>query len=364
MLSLVTARELASYYLVIMDRNSVDSSVGSSTSFKTAQESFGSVEKADVPNKPSPVSSGHFTPAKEESAFISGSPWEITPRPTHKDIEKPQVVNETEELEPKPKPKPQIPESQKHYSTFVPSQPIPIPGAVPKRRVPTLQEDGTLAMSGSTAPRTEKEIEEMEKEEARDQALAEKYERMKENMFKWHAENQGRFLSGYLANKLRNSQSGDQSSNQAGNQSSNWARKSIDRLRDILSAGRMKDSMDKSDSSDDSVDPQETVQSGETTSLSGEDEIPKYQQAVMQPFAAQYGHTIATMAYEEGLKIGRHKEESKMKKSKPNTFKPKKSTAFKKGYMAGLAQARKEKEYKLGCKSPTPISPLVQTIVP
>lgn len=331
-----------------MERKSVDSGAGSSLSFKTAEEGYGSVKKAYPPRRPSSVCSGHFTPDKEESAFISDSSWEITPKPKYQHIETAHAVNQTEE--PKPKPKPKIPEYQKHYSTFVPSQPIPIPGAVPKRRVATRQEDGTLAVSGSTAPRTEKEIEDMEKEEARDQALAEKYERMKADLMKWHEEKQRRFIPGHPANSYRNSQSSNQSSSQSSN---NWARKSIGRLRDILSNGRFKDIMDKSVSTDDLVGPQGTVNFGETLLLDGEDEVPKYQQNVMLPFANQYGHITASVAYEEGLKAGHHEEGSK----------PKKSTAFKEGYMAGLAQARKEKEYKLGCKSPTPCSLLIRAIV-
>ncbi|KAI1200319.1 hypothetical protein F5X97DRAFT_340916 [Nemania serpens] len=315
-----------------MERKSVDSHAGSSMSFETAQESFGSAERVSPPRRPTSVSSAHFTPAREESAFISGSPWEITPKPKYKHIETPREVSPPEE--PKPKPKPPTPESKKHYSTFVPSQPIPIPGAVPKRRVATRQEDGALAVSGSTAPRTEKEIEEMEKEDARDQALAEKYERMKADMMKWHADKQCRFIPGHPANIKHHSQS----SSQSGNQSNNWARKSFGRLRDILSAGRIKDMVDKSDFTDEPVCLKGTDQFGEAAFFVEEDLIPKYQQTVMQPFANQYGHTTATVAYEEGLKTGRQQAGSKSKKS----------TAFKEGYMAGLAQARKEKEYKLG----------------
>lgn len=179
----------------------------------------------------------------------------------------------------------------------------------------------------------------MEKEDARDQALAEKYERMKADMMKWHADKQCRFIPGHPANIKHHSQS----SSQSGNQSNNWARKSFGRLRDILSAGRIKDMVDKSDFTDEPVCLKGTDQFGEAAFFVEEDLIPKYQQTVMQPFANQYGHTTATVAYEEGLKTGRQQAGSKSKKS----------TAFKEGYMAGLAQARKEKEYKLGCKEPT-----------
>ncbi|KAI1108215.1 hypothetical protein F5Y14DRAFT_457254 [Nemania sp. NC0429] len=317
-----------------MERKSVDSQVGSSTSFKTAQEAFGSVEKT---NRPSPVPSGHFTPTREESQFISDSSWEITPKPTYRHIEESSAASQAEEPEPKPKPRPQTPEFKKHWSAFVPSQPIPIPGAVPKRRVATMQEDGTLAVVGSTAPRTEKELEDMEKEEARDRALAEKYERMKADMMKWHEDNK-RFIPGHVANKKSNSQASNQSSSQSGNQATNWARKSIGRFREILSAGRVKDVTEKSVSADDPAGPPPPglFRIGETPSLTG-DEVPNYQHKVLQPFSSPYGRTTATIAY-EGLKTEDHKEGSK----------PLKSTAFKEGYMAGLAQARKEKEYKLG----------------
>ncbi|KAI1420536.1 hypothetical protein F5Y12DRAFT_772436 [Xylaria sp. FL1777] len=50
--------------------------------------------------------------------------------------------------------------------------------------------------------------------------------------------------------------------------------------------------------------PQEDTRVGNAIMLGEEDSVPKYHTYVMQPYAHQYGHSTASIAYEEGFKDG------------------------------------------------------------
>ncbi|KAI0438122.1 hypothetical protein F4803DRAFT_555319 [Xylaria telfairii] len=162
--------------------------------------------------------------------------------------------------EPKTKPPP---EYTQHYTQFIPHQPMPIPNAVPKERLPVLLDDGVLFMTGSHAPRNEKEIEELEEIREKERDLDEKFKRLKQSAMKHSA----------FEDKKRAT-----SSTQA------------------PTAGSARTGIAK--------DPVE------------EEEYPPYQRHVMKPFAHQYGHTTASIAYEEGLKAGAEKARQEQKKEK------------------------------------------------
>ncbi|KAI0474449.1 hypothetical protein F4859DRAFT_522070 [Xylaria cf. heliscus] len=167
----------------------------------------------------------------------------------------------SEEARPKPPP-----EYTQHYSQFIPHEPMPIPNAIPKQRLPVLRDDGVLYMTESCAPRTEKEIEQLESADEKARDLDEKFKRLKQSALKHNA----------LKGKNRATTSTQASTSG--------------------SAGTTK----KSNDSDEDED----------------EEYPPYQKHVMKPFAHQYGHTTASLAYEAGLKDGAEKAKQEKKKEK------------------------------------------------
>ncbi|KAI1756425.1 hypothetical protein F4782DRAFT_526980 [Xylaria castorea] len=155
------------------------------------------------------------------------------------------------------------PEYTQHYTQFIPHQPMPIPNAVPKERLPVMLDDGILFMTGSRAPLDVKEIEEIEKLNEKERDLDENFRRLKQSAMKHSA----------LEDKNRATSSTQASTSDAARTSN------------------------ASDSDE-------------------EEEYPPYQQHVMKPFAHQYGHTTASIAYEEGLKAGAEKARREMEKEK------------------------------------------------
>ncbi|KAI0185755.1 hypothetical protein EV127DRAFT_484913 [Xylaria flabelliformis] len=180
----------------------------------------------------------------------------------------PGTASSTDTEEPRPKPPP---EYMQHYTQFIPHEPMPIPNAVPKERLPVMRDDGVLFMTGSCAPRTEKEIEEMEKRDKKERELDETFRRLKQGALKHAA--------------LNPATSSTQTSTS------------------------------------------DAARTGNTTDSDEEEEYPPYHRHVMKEFAHQYGHTTASLAYEEGLKVGaekarraQEKEKEKEKKKEKKDF--------------------------------------------
>ncbi|TGJ79596.1 hypothetical protein E0Z10_g9162 [Xylaria hypoxylon] len=171
---------------------------------------------------------------------------------------------------------------QQHDSQSVAAQPIPIPNAVPKTRLLRVTQDGRIFESAAYAPLTTKEAEEIEKMDEKDRAMDERFRRMKQNVMKWEAENGER-----------------------GKPAKQHKSPMIERPHDGDSSGL-----------------EENVRVGNAVMMAKEDRIPKYQKHVMHPFAHQYSHTTATIAYEEGLKKGAEKAREQGE--------------YQKGYEAGL----------------------------
>ncbi|KAI0455927.1 hypothetical protein F5B21DRAFT_502949 [Xylaria acuta] len=163
-----------------------------------------------------------------------------------------------EEARPKPPP-----EYTQHYTQFIPHQPMPIPNAVPKERLPVQLEDGTIFMTGSCAPRTEKEIEEIEKADEKERDQNENFRRLQQSAMKHSA----------FEDKNRATSS---TQTPAGS----------------------------------------SARTGSANDSDEEEEYPPYHRHVMKPFAHQYGHTTASLAYEEGLKVGAEKARQEKKKEK------------------------------------------------
>ncbi|KAI8948469.1 hypothetical protein F4801DRAFT_604432 [Xylaria longipes] len=163
----------------------------------------------------------------------------------------------SEETKPKPPP-----EYTQHYTQFIPHQPMPIPNAVPKERLPVLRDDGVIFMTASRAPRNEKEIEEIEKINEKERDLDENFRRLKQSAMKHSA-----FEDKNRATSSTQPPTGD--SARTGNASD-----------------------------------------------SEEEPYPPYQRHVIKPYAHQYGHTTASIAYEAGLKDGDEKARQEKKKEK------------------------------------------------
>ncbi|KAI0554519.1 hypothetical protein F4679DRAFT_579543 [Xylaria curta] len=163
---------------------------------------------------------------------------------------------DTEETRPKPPP-----EYMQHYTQFIPHEPMPIPNAVPKERLPVMLDDGVLFMTGSCAPRSKKEIEEIEEMNRKERELDETFRRLKQSALKYSA----------LEDKNRATSSTQASTSSA-------------------------------------------TRTGSAGDSDEEEEYPPYHRHVMKPFAHQYGHTTASLAYEEGLRVGAEKARQEKKK--------------------------------------------------
>ncbi|KAI0434475.1 hypothetical protein F5Y09DRAFT_337696 [Xylaria sp. FL1042] len=72
------------------------------------------------------------------------------------------------------------------------SQPMPIPNAIPKQRLPVIDRDGYIYKLESKAPHTEEQIRLLKESEEQDIILAEKFRRNKQAIYKWDAENKER----------------------------------------------------------------------------------------------------------------------------------------------------------------------------
>ncbi|TRX97162.1 hypothetical protein FHL15_001956 [Xylaria flabelliformis] len=179
---------------------------------------------------------------------------------------------DTEETRPKPPP-----EYMQHYTQFIPHEPMPIPNAVPKERLPVMLDDGVLFMTGSCAPRSMKEIEEMEERDKKERELDETFRRLKQGALKHDA----------LEGKNRATSSTQTSTS------------------DAARTGNASDSDEEE-----------------------EEEYPPYHRHVMKPFAHQYGHTTASLAYEEGLKVGAEKARREQKKEKEKEKKKEKKDSL------------------------------------
>ncbi|KAJ2991504.1 hypothetical protein NUW58_g2486 [Xylaria curta] len=80
-----------------------------------------------------------------------------------------------------------LPEHKQHYSQFVPSRPRKIANAVPRARVPVQLDDGLIVMTGSRAPLTEKEIEELEMLQEKEIAQDKNFRRLQQSAMKHEA---------------------------------------------------------------------------------------------------------------------------------------------------------------------------------
>ncbi|KAI1745116.1 hypothetical protein F4680DRAFT_443599 [Xylaria scruposa] len=169
----------------------------------------------------------------------------------------------SEETRPKPPP-----EYMQHYTQFIPHEPMPIPNAIPKERLPVMLDDGVLIMTGSCAPRSKKEIEEIEEMDRKERDLDETFRRLKQSALKHDA----------LQDKNPASSSTQTSTS---------------------SAARTGNSGDSDEEE--------------------EEEYPPYHQHVMKEYAHQYGHTTASLAYEEGLRVGAEKARREKKKEKKDS---------------------------------------------
>ncbi|KAI0402191.1 hypothetical protein F4802DRAFT_617988 [Xylaria palmicola] len=162
-----------------------------------------------------------------------------------------------------------VPEHMQHHSQFVPSQPIPIPGAVPKTRIPVRRDDGLLVMTGSRAPRTAEELEQLRKADAKDQALAERYRRLRQSERKYHATGQGYTM--------------------ASSSSSNELKGKDPNVPQGVAALSPHP-------------PRDNVRYGPVFVENEPEEPSQLHQFVTKPFAHQYVNTCATLAYQERLK--------------------------------------------------------------
>jgi len=79
-------------------------------------------------------------------------------------------------------------QSEHAGTEFVPSKPIPIPGAKGAARLPVQFADGLLATTGSRAPIGRRDIELLEEIEVKDAAYQERYRRLKQKQMKWYAQ--------------------------------------------------------------------------------------------------------------------------------------------------------------------------------
>ncbi|KAJ8126087.1 hypothetical protein O1611_g7551 [Lasiodiplodia mahajangana] len=188
-----------------------------------------------------------------------------------------------------------VPEHQQHWSAFVPSTPIMIPRPEESRSPSPINEEirfesGGLAMLDKHMIEPPKDIDAMIK------ALDAHYDRLKDRMWKWVAKEKEE------------------------------GRDSIKKVINVITKIRSsKDSSVESDSTDDPLVPAEDVHVGNAIMM-GRNPTPEYNKVLSEPHGYKYAHTVAGYAYEEGRK----------------------SSAFKEGYVAGLAKIRYEREYQLG----------------
>ncbi len=181
------------------------------------------------------------------------------------------------------------PQRMRPRSELEGTQPMPIPNAIPKRRLPVMDRNGYIYMLGSKAPHTEEEIKKMEEADERDRVLAENYRRMKQGVFKWDAERKER------------------------------ARRDA-KAKNAESTSRTKSAMIKRVPSDESVAPREDIRVGNSVMVGVGDPVPDYQKSVMQPFSHQYGHTTAAIAYDQGFKDGFEKCRQKMERQRGGKY--------------------------------------------
>ncbi|KAI0535400.1 hypothetical protein GGR58DRAFT_515380 [Xylaria digitata] len=217
---------------------------------------------------------------KNPSSRVSDSDLEATFKAPDQDRQRPSSASTPQESQAQ---SPRGPSSQ-----YVAGQPIPIPNAIPKQRLPRIDRDGWIFKSGAFAPHPMDEVEQIKKLEEEEDALAERHRRAMQDMMKWDAEQKRR--------------------GQPARQPSAF----IERIP-----------------SDESISPQQDARVGNALMLAKGDEVPNYQKIVMQPFSHQYGHTMATIAYDEGLKAGADGQGSKAVENA-------RQKAYKQGYDHGF----------------------------
>ncbi|KAI1156383.1 hypothetical protein F4825DRAFT_475509 [Nemania diffusa] len=333
----------------------------------------------------------HLSPSSQ-----GGVDLENTLSTSFQDLHTPPATNETEEPDTAPAPD----QSEQHYSEPVPSSPIDIPGAVPRFRPLSQLEDGLLFTSGSRAPITLKQIQELEEIDNSDRAMGEAFRRLKQNMFR-HAAFLGRNKENRndtgptrqrrRANEAYLGQALDSTSNEeavmdsedtaSGNEDFAGVTRhlAVGNVNIIVGSGTTAVESEDTDleNEDTAVENEDTDVESEDTDLENEDAggrsedaggrseaaavrdeaatfrrefaalrsqvapfaddtdleelekeygYPNYQVNVLKPYAHQYPHTTASIAYEEG----------------------KKTSAYKQGYKDGLVRLRRDKEYQIG----------------
>ncbi|KAI2640290.1 hypothetical protein GGS21DRAFT_488051 [Xylaria nigripes] len=203
---------------------------------------------------------------------------------------------------------PATPASERRRS-LLPSLPMAIPNAIERIRLPTRLPDGLLVMTGARAPVTMEEAQQLEQADQREHERKAMFGRRKQSMMK--------FMSDIT--------SGESSPEQK--QAGKWARRSFEKVKGIMSVGRAKEDSSKSQPIDLPIPPLEKdVRVGNALMLAEEENVPEFHQHVMKPFASQYPHTTAALAYEEGRKV----------------------SVYEQGYRAGLEKARLDKEFEEG----------------
>ncbi|KAI1355078.1 hypothetical protein F5Y01DRAFT_310997 [Xylaria sp. FL0043] len=81
---------------------------------------------------------------------------------------------------------------EQYRSEHTVSQPMPIPNAIPKQRLPVIDRDGFIYKLGSKAPHTVEQIKQLKEIDEVDNDLAENYRRQKQGIYKWAAEEKER----------------------------------------------------------------------------------------------------------------------------------------------------------------------------
>ncbi|KAI1820188.1 hypothetical protein F4861DRAFT_545915 [Xylaria intraflava] len=327
-----------------MDRKSVGSHGGSIISFKSAQEMPGTqdsfiMQKSNLP-KERPTS-GIFIP-KKASAMTGGIDKDVAPEASAEFFQGPPAPKVTRKITTQVSEEAESSEAPRHNPqyNFTRSVPMAIPNAVERIRLPVKMADGLLVMSGARAPVTMEEARELDKIERKEHAQNQELMRRKQGVRKWMSESREASYQ-YKGAKGENAPGG------------NWARRSISKVKDILNSGRSRECAIESSSSDQrtpvgySFEPipvgsppgrrfvrpripidrtRGDVYVGNAIMLGEEPSFHEFHKHVMKPFSHQYGHTTASIAYEEGLATG----------------------AYKQGYKDGIEKAHLDKAYEKG----------------
>ncbi|KAI1122179.1 hypothetical protein F5Y10DRAFT_271364 [Nemania abortiva] len=277
-----------------MDPKSDDSRGGGPRSFKTAQQSLEAnlkTMKSEFDTQSNTAQKGSPTPMTP-TANLGGTDLGTTPKSS------PRVAGPSQQA----KGDDSKPEWEKHWSEFVPSQPIDIPGAAKRKKE---KEEGLgygdrLTDMPYTGPLFEEHgLGVIRPIRVSDIMTAEEFMAALDN----HA---ARLLQSMKDKKREPGP--------------------IKRMINVISkVGRAKGASTGSDS-DDSLAPKEDVRVGNAIMVGKNSDKFEWKELMKKPYAHQYGYTNAGAAYEEGRKSG----------------------AFKEGYHAGMANIRYRREFQLG----------------